>query len=191
MTRRILATFFGVTLMVTALGAEPGRSGPSSADRPPAALLAAVAELHPDMRVVEKSDLNAQDCVEFRGAHPGWIAGDFLGDGQLEYAALLITEAPTKKIAFEGRTYLVHSARVVVLAGPANKRFEETTLYEFDEALPTIRGLALQEPKKIFDPSAQRDIWLAHPAVTFFSCGQFSVVYFWDGKRFDRAQTSN
>jgi len=156
----------------------------------PAPLVAATTA-HPGMRVLEAVDLRDPACRRALGAHPGWIEADLDGDGRPDFGALLVDARPSRIVRFDGRDYPVYAAQVLLLLGRAGGRYEERLLYDFSDALPTSRGLLLEPPHRIRDVQSQRSRTLRQPALTFLSCGQFSVVYAWDGKNFVPMKTAD
>jgi hypothetical protein len=140
------------------------------------------------MRPIQGGDIRRGACSGVDTGHPGWVSADFNGDGIRDYGLLLISSKPSRTVRFDGKDYPVFSARVTAFLGLAGNRFEERSIYEFDEALPTIRGIRLQMPETAADPGARRYLTWRYPALVFFACGQFEVAYFWFDKGFRPAR---
>lgn len=169
-------TALAAALVGTAAAAQP------AAELPPP--VHAAEQAHPGQRVLQASDLRDAACRAELGAHPGWAAADFNGDGRLDYGVLLIDRKPSRIVRFDGQDYPVYAASVLALLARAGGGYDEQPLYEFSDALPTIRGLLLQAPQRIRDLETERSRTLTRPALSFHSCAQFIVVYAWDGKAF-------
>jgi hypothetical protein len=193
MTKRLFAFLLGLgaAALASAVAAESTPAAGLAPIRLPKALHVALERSHPGMRVLEKEDLKTEQCKDFRGAHPGWVSADFNGDGFLDYAVLLISAVPNKQVTFEGQNYAIRSALLAVFFGDAEGRYKEIPVYEFDDVLPTTRGIELQRSSKTQDHRGKDHPALLHPGLTFFSCGQFSVDYLWSKTRFDPVPTAN
>jgi hypothetical protein len=173
----------GLRIALAAAGVVAAAALAAPADDPPPPV-AAMALAHPGLRVLEAADLRGGACRHDLGSHPGWVAADFQGDGRLDFGVLLVDRKPSRIVRFDGQDYPVYTARVLALLARAGGGYEERALYDYSDALPTIRGLALQAPRRIRDVETERSRTLTQPALSFVSCGQFTVVYAWDGKDF-------
>ena len=150
----------------------------------PTPLRAAIAATQPGMHVLTKDEARYADCAPGSVPGPAWFAADLDGDGRTDYAVLLVSDNPTWTVNFEGQDYPTYKARLLAYLSQADGRLIEHAVYAFQEALPTIRGIA---PHAV-DPtaSAARDhrARMRHTGINFVSCGQFEVVYYWQGRHF-------
>jgi hypothetical protein len=55
----------------------------------------AIQKEYPGAIIVGSKDIDTTSCYAQRG-HPGWVNGDFNGDGQPDYAVLFMVRTPEK-----------------------------------------------------------------------------------------------
>jgi ubiquinone/menaquinone biosynthesis C-methylase UbiE len=153
----------------------------------PAPLHAAIAAGHPGMHVVAAGETRYADCAPGAAGGPGWFAADLDGDGRTDYAVLLLSDKPTWTVHLDDQDYPTFDARVVAyLSGPGG-RLREREVYAFHESLPTTRGIAARAPGGTLEAPGGGQTRLRNTGITFVSCGQFEVVYFWQGGAFAHA----
>ncbi len=150
----------------------------------PMPLRAAIAATQPGMHVLTVDEARYADCAPGSVPGPGWFAADFDGDGRTDYAVLLVSDDPTWIVHFEGQDYPTYKARLLAYLSQANGRLSEHAVYAFQEALPTIRGIAPHAPDPAAGASSGRQARMRRTGINFVSCGQFEVVYYWQGRHF-------
>ena len=153
----------------------------------PARLHTAIAATHPGMHVLGADEAHYADCAPGAAPGPAWFAADFDGDGRTDYAVLLITDKPTWTVQFDGQDYPTYQARVVAYFAQADGSLREHAVYTFQEALPTIRGIAPHAPESAAGSTMSPRTRPRRAGIDFVSCGQFKVVYGWRNGRFESA----
>jgi ubiquinone/menaquinone biosynthesis C-methylase UbiE len=143
----------------------------------PVPLRAAIATAHPDMHVVTPDETRYGDCAPGAAGVPAWFSADLDGDGRTDYAVLLMSDKPTWTVRLDDQDYPTYDARVIAYLAQPDGSLREREVYTFHETLPTIRGIAPRSPGA--GPKGP-----THTGITFISCGQFEVVYYWQGKGF-------
>lgn len=188
---KVAGQFFVIALAVfvpptLSSAGEPGAKEALSSD-----VKQTLAKAFPDMRMVEREDEDSRDPCGGLTAHPGWVAGDFRGEGRTDYAVLLVDPQSKKRGEFNGKPYTVNSFAFIVLLAQPNGKFETAVLDRFDENLPTGKGLMPRESGDVYSLKDYKTIRLQNHAITLFSCKQYAVIYYWDGKQFSNFGTAN
>jgi ubiquinone/menaquinone biosynthesis C-methylase UbiE len=150
----------------------------------PVPLRTAIAATHPGMHVLGAEEARYTGCAPAAAPGPAWIAADFNGDGRTDYAVLLVSDEATWTVRFDNQDYPTYAARVVAYLGQADGGLREREVYAFQESLPTIRGIAVQGSSAAGSGGEAR---MRHAGITFISCGQFAVTYYWTGDGFEHA----
>ncbi len=153
----------------------------------PAPLRAAIAAAHPGMHVVAPGETRYAGCGPESPTAPGWFTADLDGDGRADYAVLLMSDKPTLTVYLDDQDYPTYDARLTAYLSQPDGKLREHEVYAFHESLPTIRGIAPRAPAKALDATTNRPARPRQTGINFFSCGQFAVVYYWQGNGFANA----
>jgi hypothetical protein len=149
-----------------------------------------LSKAFPSMRIVGRGDEDAGPCSSFSD-HPGWVAGDYRGTGRIDYAVLLVDPGRKERGTFNGQPYTVNSFAFAVLLAQPSGKFETTVLDRFEENLPTGKGLMPRASGSVYSLKDYKTVHLQNAAIIFFSCDQYSVIYYWDGKQFSNFGIAN
>ena len=143
----------------------------------PLPLLAAVTALDPAAVPVARRDLDGGACRP-RPAHPARVAGDFTGDGRVDYALYLRTAAAQ---GADGRT-TEHTIRFVVFVAVPGGAFAPQVIREWRAVLPLHERLELQRPGRIREVDGGEDqvVRLRHPGIVELYCGKAASTFFWE-----------
>jgi hypothetical protein len=101
---------------------------------------------------------------------------------------LLLSDQPTWTVHLDDQDYPTYDATLVAYLAQPDGRLRERPVYGFHESLPTIRGIAPQAPEPITGARSGGPPRNRHTGIKFVSCGQFEVVYYWQGRRFEHAE---
>ena len=166
---------------------KEGGAGAGADPKLPASLRAAIAAAHPGMHVVTPDETRYADCAPGSAPGAGWFAADLEGRGRTGYAVLLLSDDPTWTVHLDGQDYPTYEARVSAFLPGPDGRLHEQEVYSFHEALPTIRGIASGAPGAAHEARSGHRMAPPRDGIRFVSCGQFEVVYYWQGQGFGSA----
>ena len=145
----------------------------------PVPLRAAIAASHPSMHMLAADEARYAACAPGATPATAWFAADFDGDGRTDYAVLLLSDQPTWTVHFDDQDYPTYQAQVVAYLAQADGSLREQPVYTFQESLPTIRGIVPRPPEALHSSAAGLPGRPGRAGITFFSCGQFAVSYYW------------
>lgn len=147
----------------------------------PKALSEAVQQRFGSSRVLKPSDLFEDERglfqKEHRGACPGIARGLFFGPGQRPAVALVLLDVVPKK-----------NLRLVV-ARPALASWTFVELDEMDQGSTAVVGS--KGPGTYTDRHEASTRKSAHDVVTLTGYEAWQRVYIWNGRKFERLQTSD
>jgi hypothetical protein len=175
---------FFVVVMSNAGIAEPkkAKSNQEAELFPPKNIMSIIKKIYPTCNIVTLSDLADEAKSEFLGMYPhgnpGWVKGDFNGDGFVDYALLLSNKE-------KDTTYL----RLVVLLSSGNKFTVKNLVSKFEGDsfwyISLMPAGTVVKHTEAFAPinNEPNEIKLKYPAVEYFKAGSFmSVFYFENGE---------
>jgi hypothetical protein len=149
---------------------------------PPDSVLNVIKKKCSNCKVITLNDLVDEAREEFielyPKANPGWIKGDFNGDGLLDYAVLLYNKET-------GKVY----TRLIVLLATGEKSFAVKTLikpYEGSSVwyLGLMQSGAVARHTRAFSPpkNEPKETLLKYPGIKYYKAGShMSVFYFENG----------
>jgi hypothetical protein len=152
------------------------------------------------MRVSERADVRSLACDGAEGTHPGWVAEDLTGSERTDYGVLLVSAVPKRTEYFQGAAFTVRDFVLAIYVTQVDGSFKEFILHEREGAIPSIYMLLPYRETTAYDfgkvqcngPECGRAlVRLQHPGVYFISCGQFGVVYHWNGAQFSTITISD
>lgn len=172
----------GIIMLLYAENSGNARSKQAISIFPPKNVMSAVKKDCPTCDVVTINDLAEEAKAEFHDmfphANPGWITGDFNGDGLTDYALLLTNKD-------KGKSYL----RLVSLLASVDNNFTVINLikpYEGDSFwyIGIMPSGTVVKHTRAFAPQKNEphEIKLKIPAIEYFKAGSsMSVFYFEKG----------
>jgi hypothetical protein len=149
---------------------------------PPTNVMSIIKRVCPSCKPVTFNDLAEEARDEFLdmypNANPGWVAGDFNGDGLTDYAVLLSNRK-------NGKSYL---RLIVLLATSANTFSAKTVIEKYKGHSFWYIGLmpagTIAKHTQAFSPrkNAPYEVKLKYPAIKYYKAGSsMSVLYFENG----------
>ncbi len=163
-------------------GPEKSQTHKEAVLMPPKDVLSSVNKYCPKYSIVSLNDLADEARSEFLGmsphGNPGWVKGDFNGDGLIDYALLLRNKE-------NGKNYL----RLIALLSSGNKFIVKNLRNKYEGHSFWYLGLmpagAVAKHTLDFAPSGDTpiEVKLKHPAIEYFKAGSsMSVFYFENGE---------
>ena len=162
----------------------------------------ALARVAPGFSVVSREDVSwtcrnlfAGEPSQVQPRCPGVVAGDFNGDGLVDYALLLFRrkEPPSgrsRRVASAPRatsTFGYAEVRIMVLMSTSVSGFVLANLPNRDGrgiSYPVSRQLrSVARGSTIRSYDGKETVILANPAFSSVACESSEVIYFWDVKR--------
>jgi hypothetical protein len=151
---------------------------------PPDNVLDTIKKLCSSCKVVTLNALANEAREEFieyhPNANPGWVKGDFNGDGLLDYAVLLYKKE-------KGTIY----QRLIVLLATAEKTFTVKTLVKSHEGdfywyIGTMDSGAIIKHTKAFSPpkNESKETLLKYPGIEYYKAGSYMRVFYFDNGTF-------
>jgi len=138
-----------------------------------------------DCRIVQLRDLyeDLQKYFQekFPKSHPGFLHGDFNGDGIMDYAILIRFKSTKKTIE-----------KFIVLLGKENNSFNQINIDQWDDEL-YLNNLYLRiaKPGKIKEFDSSRIIKLNLTGIELKLFESASQIYYWDKGKFNIVQTED
>ena len=150
---------------------------------PPSNVLNAIRNICRNCELVTLNDLVEEAREEFLGLHPnanpGWITGDFNGDGLIDYAVLLYSKG-------KGKIY----TRLIVLLATRDKTFTVKALVKSYEGgsywyIALMKAGSIIKHTKAFAPpkNVPKEVLLKYPAIKYYKTGSFMNVFYFEASK--------
>jgi hypothetical protein len=145
---------------------------------------AAIQKTFPGSTILVAADVDSRECGPAPES-PGFVAGDFEGDGRPDFAALVKIGETGKVVDWEGRK--LHETRYAfaIFLATSDGRYNPKRIIRFLEYWPVMTFITLQPPGMLRGPGDDRRgsaITLKSPGVELINCGKSSVVYYFSNK---------
>jgi len=154
---------------------------------------AAIQKAFPGSTAVTISDIDSKGCGPLP-ERPGFVSGDFDGDGRPDFAALLKIGEAGKVVDWDGRK--LHETRYAFAIFLANSDggYNLRRVIRFRDYSPLGMFIALQPPGTLQGPGDaqhRRTITLKRSGIERISCEKSSVVYYLSGQNVREFWTSD
>jgi hypothetical protein len=178
----VVFSFF-ISMISYAGSANPTETKPNQETVfPPKNVVSTIKGICPSCDIVTLNDLANEARSEFLGmsphGNPGWVKGDFNGDGFIDYALLLRNKE-------NGKNYL----RLIALLSSGNKFIVKNLRNKYEGHSFWYLGLmpagTVAKHTLAFAPSGDTpaEVKLKYPAIEYFKAGSsMSVFYFKNGE---------
>ncbi|HUI39132.1 MAG TPA: hypothetical protein VLY22_00755 [Candidatus Nitrosotalea sp.] len=141
----------------------------------PDALQREIARQYPGAKVVELSDLEAEDRTLFEGDHgkacPGLVKVDFYGDRK-----------PTLALVLIGKTAAPNDAELVI-ARQTDGKWKATLLETAKSSLPVVWS---DSPGTYTDVYGNKKIRARRPVIVFCGYGSWAILYAWTSNKVEK-----
>jgi hypothetical protein len=172
---------------------HPSPTHPSEASAPPAGVIAAIQRYCTNCKLVTVDLFSKPEREGFlemlfrQDDHPGWVNGDFNGDGQTDYALLLYKKLGKKNILAED---LYAEQFIVLLASKERDKYQVQVLEVFNNGaihqglgffylglVPA--GTVVEQPKTTeLEPGVPEKLKLSSTGIAFVKAGSYVRVYY-------------
>jgi hypothetical protein len=157
-------------LLIASGAARAEQSAPSSVE------LAAIARAFPETTVVQLADVAPEDCGEVSNP-PGYVEGDFNGDGRTDFAVLLKGRPTGKVEQWEGKQLHETPYVFAMFLNTGNGEFSVKKIERFMDFDRVSAYISLAAAGTV-DSYVNKSIRIPNPGIAMAWCGKSEVVYY-------------
>ena len=158
-----------VALLALPCAARAQSTAPSPSE------LAAIAKAFPKAAVVTAADVSKEDCGPT--PNPGFVEGDFNGDGQQDFAVLLNNGETGKVVDWQGKKLKETRYVFAIFVNKGDGTFVVRHVDRWVESGPLI-ALISPQPAGRIESFVDKSITISNPGVAFAWCGKSEAVYY-------------
>jgi hypothetical protein len=147
----------------------------------------------PGSTILLAADIDPKNCGPAPES-PGFVAGDFDGDGRTDFAVLVKLGETGKVITWGGKKLRETRYGFAIFLARSDGTYNLKRAMRFVDYSPLMMLITLQPPGTIQgpgDPGHRSEITLKHSAVERINCGKSSVVYYLSGQTVREFWTSD
>jgi hypothetical protein len=158
-----------VGLLIGSSAADAQQPSPSPTE------LTAIAQAFPETAVVQATDVSLEDCGEV--PNPGYVEGDFNGDGRIDFAVLLRGHPTGKVENWQGKQLHETPYVFAIFLSTGDGKFSVTKAERFMDFDQVAAYISLT-PAGTVESSINKPIKIHNPGVAMGWCGKSGVVYY-------------
>ena len=139
--------------------------------------IAAVEKAFPGALVLSEQDIDEKSCKPIPGS-PGHVIADFNGDGQMDFAALLMIGKEGEPIQWQGQVLRKRNYAFAIFLADKKVGFRVKFSRRFESYAPLSAYLEPQNPGPVIDRDTNRNVVIQHAAVVFVFCEKSASIYY-------------